>query len=85
MARSLARELGSRGITVNVVAPGMISTDMTEGLSEARRQQILDGTPLGRCGEPAEVAAAVRWLASDQAGYITGALIPVDGGAGMGH
>ncbi|MEB3371609.1 3-oxoacyl-ACP reductase FabG [Saccharopolyspora mangrovi] len=85
MARSLARELGSRGITVNVVAPGMISTDMTDRVPEDRKRQILDGTPLGRCGEPAEVAAAVRWLASEQASYITGAVVPVDGGAGMGH
>lgn len=85
LARSLARELGSRGITANVVAPGLITTDMTDALPEARKKQILDGVPLGRCGEPAEVAAVVRWLASDQAGYVTGALIPVDGGAGMGH
>ncbi|SFS65819.1 3-oxoacyl-ACP reductase FabG [Saccharopolyspora flava] len=85
MARSLARELGSRGITANVVAPGLISTDMTEGLSDARAQQIRDGIPLGRSGEPAEVAATVRWLASDEAGYITGAVVPVDGGAGMGY
>ncbi|WP_406692032.1 SDR family oxidoreductase [Saccharopolyspora sp. ID03-671] len=85
LARSLARELGSRGITANVVAPGLISTDMTDELGETRRRQILDGVPLGRPGEAAEVAAAVGWLASEQAGYVTGAVIPVDGGAGMGH
>ncbi|MGW1680398.1 3-oxoacyl-ACP reductase FabG [Saccharopolyspora sp. NPDC002376] len=85
MARSLARELGSRGITANVVAPGLITTDMTDALPDVRKQQILDGIPLGRPGDPAEVASVIRWLASDEAAYITGALIPVDGGAGMGH
>ncbi|SDP93833.1 3-oxoacyl-[acyl-carrier protein] reductase [Actinopolyspora xinjiangensis] len=84
-ARSLARELGSRGITSNVVTPGFVATDMTEELSEERKQQILDQVPLGRYAEPDEVAGAVRWLASESAGYVTGAVIPVDGGVGMGH
>ena len=85
MARSLARELGSRGITANVVAPGFVESDMTAGLSEDRRAEILSGIPLGRYAQADEVAAAVRWLASDEAAYITGAVIPVDGGLGMGH
>jgi 3-oxoacyl-[acyl-carrier protein] reductase len=85
MARSLARELGSRGITANVVAPGFVESDMTAELSEDRRAEILSGIPLGRYAQAAEVAAAVRWLASDEAAYITGAVIPVDGGLGMGH
>ncbi|GAB3554188.1 beta-ketoacyl-ACP reductase [Actinopolyspora lacussalsi] len=84
-ARSLARELGSRGITSNVVTPGFVATDMTEELSEERRKQILEQVPLGRYAEPDEIAGAVRWLASDSAGYVTGAVIPVDGGVGMGH
>ncbi|SDK00563.1 3-oxoacyl-[acyl-carrier protein] reductase [Actinopolyspora mzabensis] len=84
-ARSLARELGSRGITSNVVTPGFVATDMTEELSEERRKQILEQVPLGRYAEPEEIAGAVRWLASDSAGYVTGAVIPVDGGVGMGH
>jgi 3-oxoacyl-[acyl-carrier protein] reductase len=85
MARSLARELGSRGITANVVAPGFVESDMTAELSEDRRGEILSGIPLGRYAQADEVAAAVRWLASDEAAYITGAVIPVDGGLGMGH
>ncbi|HEU4543799.1 MAG TPA: 3-oxoacyl-ACP reductase FabG [Jiangellaceae bacterium] len=85
MARSLARELGSRGITANVVAPGFIESDLTSDLSEKRRAEILRDIPLGRYAHSDEVAAAVRWLASDEAAYITGAIIPVDGGLGMGH
>ena len=84
-ARSLARELGSRNITVNVVAPGFVDTDMTAVLDDERRAQILSGVPLGRYAAPAEVASAVRFLSSDDAAYITGAVIPVDGGLGMGH
>ncbi|HEU0040767.1 MAG TPA: 3-oxoacyl-ACP reductase FabG [Jiangellaceae bacterium] len=85
MARSLARELGSRGITANVVAPGFVESDMTAQLSEQRRAEILAGIPLGRYASADEVAAAVRWLAGADAAYITGAVIPVDGGLGMGH
>ncbi|HEX6327198.1 MAG TPA: beta-ketoacyl-ACP reductase [Jiangellaceae bacterium] len=85
MARSLARELGSRGITTNVVAPGFVESDMTAELSDDRRAEILSGIPLGRYARADEVAAAVRWLASDEAAYVTGAVIPVDGGLGMGH
>jgi 3-oxoacyl-[acyl-carrier protein] reductase len=85
LARSLARELGSRSITANVVAPGFVDTDMTRALGEERRAQILGQVPLGRYASPAEVAAAVRFLASDEAAYITGAVLPVDGGLGMGH
>jgi 3-oxoacyl-[acyl-carrier protein] reductase len=84
-ARSLARELGGRGVTVNVVAPGFIETDMTAELSEARRSTILAAVPLGRFATADEVAGTVTWLASDEAGYVTGAVIPVDGGLGMGH
>jgi 3-oxoacyl-[acyl-carrier protein] reductase len=85
LARSLSRELGSRGITVNVVAPGFVDTDMTAQLSQERREEILASIPLGRYALASEVAAAVSFLASDQAAYITGAVIPVDGGLGMGH
>jgi 3-oxoacyl-[acyl-carrier protein] reductase len=85
LARSLARELGSRSITANVVAPGFVDTDMTRALGEERRTQILGQVPLGRYASAAEVAAAVRFLCSDEAGYITGAVLPVDGGLGMGH
>ncbi len=85
LARSLARELGSRHITANVVAPGFVDTDMTRALGEERRQQILGQVPLGRYAAPEEVAAAVRFLCSDEAAYITGAVLPVDGGLGMGH
>ena len=85
LARSLARELGSRSITANVVAPGFVDTDMTAALPEERRTEILGSIPLGRYAAPDEVAATVVWLASDAAAYITGAVIPVDGGLGMGH
>ncbi|MEU4193960.1 3-oxoacyl-[acyl-carrier-protein] reductase [Kribbella sp. NPDC026611] len=85
MARSIARELGSRGITANVVAPGFIDTDMTAVLPEETQKQYLGQIPLGRFGSTAEIANAVRWLASEEAGYITGAVIPVDGGIGMGN
>jgi 3-oxoacyl-[acyl-carrier protein] reductase len=85
LARSLARELGSRSITVNVVAPGAVATDMLEALDEDRRQAITANVPLGRIAEPDEIAAVVAFLASDQAGYVTGAVVPVDGGLGMGH
>lgn len=85
LARSLTRELGARGVTVNVVAPGFVRTDMTDALPPARRDQALAQVPLGRLAEPAEVAGVVAWLASEAAGYVTGAVIPVDGGLGMGH
>ena len=85
MARSIARELGSRGITVNVVAPGFVESDMTAELSDERRAEILAGIPLARYASADEVARVVRWVASDEAAYITGAVIPVDGGLGMGH
>jgi 3-oxoacyl-[acyl-carrier protein] reductase len=85
LARSVARELGSRSITANVVAPGFIDTDMTAVLPEERRSEILAGVPLGRFGATEEVAAAVLWLAGEGAAYVTGAIIPVDGGLGMGH
>ncbi|MBB6348381.1 3-oxoacyl-ACP reductase FabG [Nonomuraea muscovyensis] len=80
--RSMAREYGSRGITVNVVAPGFVETDMTAGLDS---EAIVKNIPLGRQAKPAEVARVVRFLAGDDASYITGAVIPVDGGLGMGH
>ncbi len=83
--RSLAREVGSRGITVNVVAPGFVETDMTADLDEDRKASILSAVPLGRYAQPDEVAALVQFLASKDAGYITGAVIPIDGGLGMGH
>jgi 3-oxoacyl-[acyl-carrier protein] reductase len=85
MARSLARELGSRSITTNVVAPGFIDTDMTAELPDDRKAAIVGQIPLGRLAAPAEVAAVVAFLASDAAGYVNGAVIPVDGGMGMGH
>jgi 3-oxoacyl-[acyl-carrier protein] reductase len=83
--RSLARELGSRGITVNVVAPGFVATDMTAALDEERQAEIVGSVPLGRYADPAEVAGVVSFLAGEDAAYITGAVIPVDGGLGMGH
>jgi 3-oxoacyl-[acyl-carrier protein] reductase len=85
LARSVARELGSRGITANVVAPGFVDTDMTRALPDARRGEILAQVPLGRYATAEEVAAAVTWLGSPGAAYVTGAIIPVDGGLGMGH
>ncbi len=84
-ARSLTRELGSRGITANVVAPGFIETDMTSSLSDEQQSAYKKGIPAGRFAQPSEVAAVVAWLASDDAAYISGAVIPVDGGLGMGH
>jgi NAD(P)-dependent dehydrogenase (short-subunit alcohol dehydrogenase family) len=85
LARSIARELGSRSITANVVAPGFVTTDMTEDLPEQRKKDILGQIPLARFAEADEVASTVTWLASDAAAYVTGAVIPVDGGLGMGH
>lgn len=85
IARSVTRELGSRNITANVVAPGFIDTDMTSELSEELAKSYRDKIPAGRFASPEEVAKVVRWLASDEASYISGAVIPVDGGLGMGH
>jgi 3-oxoacyl-[acyl-carrier protein] reductase len=85
LARSLARELGSRGITANVVAPGFVATDMTAALPEERRAEILGQVPLGRYASVEEVAGVVQFVAGDAAAYITGAVVPVDGGLGMGH
>ena len=85
MARSYARELGSRGITANVIAPGFVETDMTADLDEKRRSEISAQVPLNRFASPDEVASVVTFIASPEASYITGALIPVDGGLGMGH
>jgi 3-oxoacyl-[acyl-carrier protein] reductase len=84
-ARSLAREVGSRGVTVNVIAPGYVDTEMTNELDPARKQFITANTPLGRTASPTEIAGVALFLASDDASYITGAVIPVDGGLGMGH
>lgn len=84
-ARSLARELGSRNITVNVVAPGPVATDMTAALSQDRMNELTDAVPLKRVAQPEEIGAVVGFLASDAAAYITGAVLPVDGGLGMGH
>ena len=84
MARAMAREVASRQITVNVVAPGVVETGMTEALGEARVSQLVAMVPLGRAGTPEDVAAAVGFLASDAAAYISGAVLPVDGGLGMG-
>ena len=85
IARSLTRELGSRGITANVVAPGFINTDMTRALPEQTQKDYLGSIPAGRFAEPEEVAKVVRWISGDEAAYISGAVIPVDGGLGMGH
>ena len=85
MARSITRELGGRNITANVVAPGFVNTAMTEVLPEETKQNYLDTIPAKRFAEPEEVARVIRWLASDEANYISGAVIPVDGGLGMGH
>jgi beta-ketoacyl ACP reductase len=84
LARSLAREFASRNITVNVVAPGPVATDMFAAVSDEARSAIEGAVPLGRLAEPSEVAAAVQYLASDAAGYVTGTVLPVDGGLGMG-
>ena len=85
MARSIAREIGSRNITANVVAPGFIDTDMTAAMEDRYIEMAKQAIPLGRTGKPEDVAAAVSFLASDDGGYITGAVIPVDGGLGMGN
>jgi len=85
MARSFSRELGSRSITANVIAPGFVETDMTADLDEKRRNDIASQVPLGRFCSAEEIAAVVAFIASPQASYITGAIIPVDGGLGMGH
>lgn len=85
LSRSIARELGSRGITANVVAPGPIRTDMTAELSDDAIAAIIGRVPLGRMAEPSEVADVIAFLLSDSAAYITGAVVPVDGGLGMGH
>jgi 3-oxoacyl-[acyl-carrier protein] reductase len=85
MARSIARELGSRSITANVIAPGFVETDMTDVLPDDKKAEYVAAIPLGRMTTPDEVAGVVRWVASDEAAYITGAVIPVDGGLGMGH
>lgn len=84
-ARSLARELGSRSITVNVVAPGPVATDMTAALGEDRMKELTEAVPLARVASPDEIAGVVAFLAGPDAAYITGAVIPVDGGLGMGH
>ena len=85
MARSLARELGSRSITANVVAPGFVDTDMAAGLTDDQKAAIKAQVPLGRYGTPEEIAQTVLWLTGDGGAYVTGAVIPVDGGLGMGH
>jgi 3-oxoacyl-[acyl-carrier protein] reductase len=85
LARSITRELGSRNITANVVAPGFIETDMTAELPEAQQAEYLKSIPAGRFATASEVAKVIAWLASDDAAYISGAVIPVDGGLGMGH
>jgi 3-oxoacyl-[acyl-carrier protein] reductase len=85
VARSITRELGSRNITANVVAPGFVVSDMTDKLPEDVKRRYLAQIPAGRFAQPDEIAGAVTWLASDSAGYVSGAVIPVDGGVGMGH
>lgn len=84
LARSLAKEFAGRNITVNVVAPGPIDTDMLAALNDARRTAMLDMVPVGRLGEPAEIAAAIEYLASEDAGFVTGTVLPIDGGLSMG-
>lgn len=84
LARSISRELGGRSITANLIAPGFIDTDMTAAMTETRRTAVLESVPLKRYGTVEEIAAAALYLASDVAGYVTGAVIPVDGGVGMG-
>lgn len=84
-ARSLTREVASRGITINVVAPGFIDTDMTAALDESTKKAILDTIPAGRYGDPSDVAQVIKFLVSQEGAYISGAVIPVDGGLGMGH
>lgn len=84
-ARSLTRELGGRGITANIIAPGFIETDMTAVLPETQQQEYLKAIPAGRFGKVEEIAGVATWLASDDSAYISGAVIPVDGGLGMGH
>ena len=83
MSKSLAQEVASRGITVNVVAPGFVQTAMTDGLPEAQKAKLLEAIPLGRMGTPADIAAAVAFLATDEAGWITGATLHVNGGMAM--
>ena len=85
LARSIAREVGSRSITANVVTPGFIDTDMTAEMPESVREQALSAIPMARYGQPEDVAGVVSFLAGDDAGYVNGAVIPVDGGLGMGH
>jgi NAD(P)-dependent dehydrogenase (short-subunit alcohol dehydrogenase family) len=85
LARSVARELGGRGVTANVVAPGYVDTDMTSELTDKRREELMASIPLGRRAAAEEIAKAVAFLASDDAAYVTGAVLPVDGGVGMGH
>ena len=85
LCRALAREISGRGVTANIVSPGFVTSDMTAALSDARRAEILSAVPIKRMADPEEVAAAVTFLASESAGYITGAVVPVDGGLGMGH
>ena len=84
LARSLAKEFAGRNITVNVVAPGPIDTDMLAALSDAQRDAMLDMVPLGRLGAPQEIAAAIEYLASEDAGFVTGTVLPIDGGLSMG-
>jgi 3-oxoacyl-[acyl-carrier protein] reductase len=85
LARSVARELGGRGVTANVVAPGYVDTDMTSELTDKRREELMASIPLGRQAAAGEIAKAVAFLAPDDAAYVTGAVLPVDGGVGMGH
>jgi 3-oxoacyl-[acyl-carrier protein] reductase len=84
LARAIARELGSRSITANVIAPGFVDTDMTAAMTDARKSEVLAGVPLQRYGTAEEIAAAALYLASPAAGYVTGVVLPVDGGVGMG-